>query len=113
MAVVKKANAENGRHYISCTDCHKKAKTIGYTFWCESCKKELDLKRLEYITYKIYIVETYAFAKNFRYRLELHVKDESGSTIFVVFDKEAEKNCSYSCYTSLYHRNKGIIFIAS
>ena len=49
------------------------------------------MKRLKYITYKIYIVETYTFAKNFRYRLELHVKDESGSTIFVVFDKEAEK----------------------
>ena len=36
-------------------------------------------------------METYTFAKNFSYRLELHVKDESGSTIFVVFDKEAEK----------------------
>ena len=49
------------------------------------------MKRLKYITYKIYIVETYTFAKNVRYRLKLHVKDESGSTIFVVFDKEAEK----------------------
>ena len=49
------------------------------------------MKKIKYITYKIYIVETYTFAKNFRYRLELHVKDESGSTIFVVFDKEAEK----------------------
>ena len=48
-------------------------------------------KRLKYITYKIYIVETYTFAKNFRYRLELRVKDESDSTIVVVFDKEAEK----------------------
>ena len=48
-------------------------------------------KILKYITYKIYIVETYTFAKNLRYRLELHVKDESDSTIFVVFDKEAEK----------------------
>ena len=49
------------------------------------------MKKIKYITYKIYIVETYTFAKNFRYRLELHAKDESGSTIFVVFDKEAEK----------------------
>ena len=49
------------------------------------------MKKIKYITYKIYIVETYTFAKNFSYRLELHVKDESGSTIFVVFDKEAEK----------------------
>ena len=51
-------------------------------------------KRLKYITYKIYIVETYTFAKNFKnfkYKLELHVKDESDSTIVVVFDKEAEK----------------------
>ena len=39
MAVVKKVNAENGWHYISCTDCHKKAKTIGSTFWCQGCKK--------------------------------------------------------------------------
>ena len=29
MAVVKKVNAENGWHYISCIDCHKNAKTIG------------------------------------------------------------------------------------
>ena len=36
-------------------------------------------------------MKTHTFAKNFSYRLELHVKDESGSTIFVVFDKEAEK----------------------
>ena len=36
-------------------------------------------------------METYTFAKNFSYRLELHVKDESSSTIFVVFDKEAGK----------------------
>ncbi|KAK4573582.1 hypothetical protein RGQ29_031507 [Quercus rubra] len=72
MAVVKKVNAENGWHYISCTDCHEKAKTIGFTFWCEGCKKEFS-------------------SPTVRYRLELHVKDESGSTIFVVFDKEAEK----------------------
>ena len=35
----EKVNAENGWHYISCTDCHKKAKTIGSTFWCQGCKK--------------------------------------------------------------------------
>ena len=40
MAVVKKVNAENGWHYTSCIDCHKKSKTIGSTFWCEGCKKE-------------------------------------------------------------------------
>ncbi|XP_050275044.1 replication protein A 70 kDa DNA-binding subunit D-like isoform X2 [Quercus robur] len=72
MAVVKKVNAENGWYYISCTDCPKKAKTIGSTFWCERCKKEFS-------------------SPTIRYRLELHVKDESGSSIFVVLDKEAEK----------------------
>ncbi|KAF3964835.1 hypothetical protein CMV_010923 [Castanea mollissima] len=72
MAVVKKVNAENGWHYVSCTDCHKKAKTIGSKIWCEGCKKEFS-------------------SPTRRYRLELHVKDESGSTIFVVFDKEAER----------------------
>ncbi|XP_075657455.1 replication protein A 70 kDa DNA-binding subunit D-like [Castanea sativa] len=72
MAVVKKVNAENGWYYISCTDCHKNAKTIGSTFWCEGCKKEFS-------------------SPTRRYWLELHVKDVSGSTIFVVFDKEAEK----------------------
>nr|POE66483.1 replication protein a 70 kda dna-binding subunit b [Quercus suber] len=72
MAVVKKVNAENGWHYISCTNCHKKAKTIGSTFWCKGCKKGFS-------------------SPTRRYRLELRVEDESGSTIFVVFDKEAEK----------------------
>ena len=51
MAVRKKANAENGRHYISCTDCHKKAKTIGCTFWCESCKKEFSFPTIRLVLF--------------------------------------------------------------
>ena len=49
MAVVKKVNGKNGWHYISCTDCHKNAKTIGSTFWCESCKKEFSFPTIRLV----------------------------------------------------------------
>ena len=39
----------DGIIYISSTDCHKKAKTVGSTFWCESCKKEFSFPTIRLV----------------------------------------------------------------
>ncbi|KAK2385286.1 replication protein A 70 kDa DNA-binding subunit B [Trifolium repens] len=72
VATVDEIFDKNGWYYVSCPKCKKSASAAETHFKCEFCHESVDYP----IT---------------RYRLELGVKDSTGSTIFVLFDDVAEQ----------------------
>ncbi|KAH6797786.1 hypothetical protein C2S52_022340 [Perilla frutescens var. hirtella] len=63
-------DGENGKwFYISCKKCHKKLIKEKNRFYCRNCS-------------------TYTMDGGMRYKLIIHVGDESGSSPFLVWDKE-------------------------
>ncbi|WJX44854.1 hypothetical protein P8452_31785 [Trifolium repens] len=72
VATVDEIFDKNGWYFVSCPKCKKSASTAETHFNCEFCHESVDYP----IT---------------RYRLELGVKDSTGSTIFVLFDEVAEQ----------------------
>ncbi|KAK2361250.1 replication protein A 70 kDa DNA-binding subunit B [Trifolium repens] len=72
VATVDEIFDKNGWYYVSCPNCKKSASAAETHFKCELCHESVDYP----IT---------------RYRLELGVKDSTGSTIFVLFDEVAEQ----------------------
>ncbi|KAM7466024.1 hypothetical protein LguiB_013586 [Lonicera macranthoides] len=71
-ATIYGIDKEAGWFYNSCRLCGKKVKENGSTFWCSKCNNDEQFPKP-------------------RYKLHVQVKDESASTTFVIFDKEAEK----------------------
>ncbi|KAM7459694.1 hypothetical protein LguiA_036688 [Lonicera macranthoides] len=63
---------EAGWFYNSCRLCGKRVKESGSTFWCAKCNSDEELPKP-------------------RYKLHIQVRNDSASTTFAVFDREAEK----------------------
>ncbi|KAK2429438.1 replication protein A 70 kDa DNA-binding subunit [Trifolium repens] len=71
-ATVEDILVKNGWYYVSCPECRKTVFPTETYFHCDNCKVDV------------------AYPKT-RFRLELHVKDPTASTIFVLFDDVAEQ----------------------
>nr|POF25161.1 putative replication factor a 73 kda subunit [Quercus suber] len=63
---------EFGWNYISCQLCKRKVKQQNNMFWCNSCNSESQFPMPSY-------------------KLQIQVKDHTGTASFVLFDKDAEK----------------------
>ncbi|XP_065624645.1 uncharacterized protein LOC111994371 isoform X1 [Quercus suber] len=63
---------EFGWNYISCQLCKRKVKQQNNIFWCNSCNSESQ-----------FLMPSY--------KLQIQVKDHTGTASFVLFDKDAEK----------------------
>ncbi|KAL6523546.1 hypothetical protein OROGR_017149 [Orobanche gracilis] len=72
VATVNEILDKNGWYYVSCPYCKKNASAAETQFKCGNCEKNVDYPVI-------------------RYRVELSVKDNTDSTIFVLFDEVAEE----------------------
>ncbi|XP_065632142.1 uncharacterized protein LOC112008489 isoform X2 [Quercus suber] len=71
-AKIVNVNNRCGWYYNACHKCKKKVKPSKGVLWCEHCK-----------------VEPKSAVP--RYRIQTKVEDETGSTTFILFDRESEK----------------------